>query len=324
MIIRPALWISESVKINTTNEYIKDSILKCFLQKISTKDNEKNNTNIININNWLINISSRKKRKSINIKTYFNEETLLLDNKKNLYKILLMDNVLLEQKKAWLDITIEVLNKDSYVLINHIIRATVENILFKKGYGILHAGSFLLNESWYLILWEKGDWKTTTLCQILDRRNGSFISNDRAFFKFNNEWKLHIINREQHIRVWQKTAEDIKILKDYISDNPEIDNNWKYYINDLPSLIWWKPENETIVSNIILPNFTNDKNFFDLDAYQMIKNSVLYDVKWLQLYNILYGKNQHKVCLQSIKQTFNPRIVRSDGTKEIKSLINNI
>ena len=86
---------------------------------------------------------------------------------------------------------------EAEVLLMHVFRSAIEKVLYDKWYWVLYWGSFELNSDWYIILWDKWDWKTTTLSQVLYKKDASFVSNDRVFFKWLSGWRLHFINRDQ-------------------------------------------------------------------------------------------------------------------------------
>lgn len=238
-----------------------------------------------------IKLSKNVLNNSKDVNAYFSEKSLQIkDKSKDIKKLFIMDNVLLEVFPLNnMKITVQEVNNKSAILVNQIIRTIIKKNLFESWYGILHSAWFELNNKWYLVLGDKADGKTTTLSQALYKKNASFVSNDRIFYKLLPEG-LHVINREQHIRVWERTAQDIPALWNFVTENsPPKDKADKYYINNLDKLIGNNPKNETFVNSIVLPNFSKNNLFFDETPINMINQSIINDAQGLQLYKILFG-----------------------------------
>ncbi len=326
MIITPSNKVDNHIEVISSNSKLLNDIWAFFSTKI-TDTISKLPEYVIEVQLWEHKTTKLDMSKWENIKTYFDYETILLESKKWILKILFMDNILLIKNGNKIDLTVQEYHSKSEVLIQHIVRSAVEKILIADWYWILHWWSFELNNEWYIILWEKWDWKTTILSQALYQKNASFISNDRVFFKQIEDWKIHLINREQHIRVWEKTALDIPILKQYIKkDTVQKDDNWKFYINDLPYLIWASPKNETLANHVVLPNFTKEKNFFDFTPVEMLNQSKIVDAKGFQLYNTLFAhwNANNYLHWDQQKHWFNPRIHKWDWVESIDDLISNL
>lgn len=327
MLLSPSYQIDTTIQVNSDSLPILEAVRAFFATKIS-EITALPSTNSIDIQIWDHSISRSEIDSGQNIKTYFDEDTILLRSKEWIMRILVMNNVLLVKNDNNIQMTVQQYNPEAEVLILQVIRSVIEKTLFEKWYWVLHWWSFELDSDGYIILGEKWDWKTTILSQVLYQRNASFVSNDRVFFKYLGDGDLHLINREQHIRVWEQTALDIPPLERYIkNDGVKLDDDWKFYINELPYLIWAKAKNETFIRHIVLPNFTRKRNFFDLSPVEMIDQSKILDAKWFQLYNTLFGAGYTNNVLfwdEYTIPTFSPHIHKWNGVETLKDLISNL